>query len=126
MRDFGYFVTESSEHLSEYVPWLIKNDRADLIDRYSIPLDEYPARCVDQIADWSSMRAALLSDDPQAIDAYQSAKGESLSGNWERKLARERLAIRRAKHVFAPACSKNDTPIKPAIPVNTAPSSSMP
>ncbi len=91
MRDFGYFVTESSEHLSEYVPWLIKDNRADLIDRYSIPLDEYPARCVDQIADWSSMRAALLSDDPEAMTTYQTAKGASLSGNWERKLARERL-----------------------------------
>lgn len=91
MRDFGYFVTESSEHLSEYVPWLIKDGRADLIDRYNVPLDEYPARCVDQIADWSSMRVALLSDDPNAMDAYQSAKGETLSGNWERKLARERL-----------------------------------
>lgn len=91
MRDFGYFVTESSEHLSEYVPWLIKDGRDDLIDRYNIPLDEYPARCVDQIADWSSMRTALLSDDPSAIASYQTAKGETLSGNWERKLARERL-----------------------------------
>jgi alpha-galactosidase len=90
MRDFGYFVTESSEHLSEYVPWFIKDGRPDLIDRYNIPLDEYPARCVDQIADWSSMRAALLSDDPDAIADYQAAKGETLTGNWERKLARER------------------------------------
>src|SRR6478735_5351929 len=51
MRDFGYFVTESSEHLSEYVPWLIKDGRPDLIERFNIPLDEYPARCVDQIDD---------------------------------------------------------------------------
>lgn len=91
MRDFGYFVTESSEHLSEYVPWFIKEGREDLIDRYNIPLDEYPARCVDQIADWSSMRAALLAGDPNAIDNYQRSKGETLSGNWERKLAREQL-----------------------------------
>lgn len=91
MRDFGYFVTESSEHLSEYVPWFIKDGRPDLIEKYNIPLDEYPARCVDQIADWSSMRIALLADDPAAITAYQTAKGESLGGNWERKLARERL-----------------------------------
>ena len=91
MRDFGYFVTESSEHLSEYVPWLIKDGRDDLIDRYNVPLDEYPARCVDQIADWSSMRAALLSDDANAIAAYQASMGETLGGNWERKLARERL-----------------------------------
>jgi alpha-galactosidase len=91
MRDFGYFVTESSEHLSEYVPWLIKDGRPDLIEKFNIPLDEYPARCVDQIADWSAMRAALLSDDPRAMDAYQAARGSALSGNWERKLAHERL-----------------------------------
>ena len=91
MRDFGYFVTESSEHLSEYVPWFIKGSRPDLIDRYNIPLDEYPARCIDQMADWSSMRAALLSSDPEAMAAYRTTKGETLSGNWERKLARERL-----------------------------------
>lgn len=91
MRDFGYFVTESSEHLSEYVPWFIKDNRPDLIDRYHIPLDEYPARCVDQIADWSSMRDALLSGDDETMVAYQQTKGETLSGNWERKLARERL-----------------------------------
>ncbi|MCO5220104.1 MAG: alpha-glucosidase/alpha-galactosidase [Thermomicrobiales bacterium] len=98
MRDFGYFVTESSEHLSEYVPWLIKDGRPDLIDRYNIPLDEYPARCVDQIADWSSMRSALLSDDPEALSAYQQANGETLSGNWERKLARERLRDSASEH----------------------------
>ena len=51
-RRFGYFVTESSEHFSEYVPWFIKQGRDDLIARYNIPLDEYPARCEDQIAEW--------------------------------------------------------------------------
>lgn len=90
MRDFGYFVTESSEHLSEYVPWFIKEGRDDLIERFSIPLDEYPARCVDQIAEWSDMRAALLSDDPNALERYHRQRGRTLSGNWERKLARER------------------------------------
>ena len=28
----GYFVAESSEHFSEYVPWFIKRDRPDLIE----------------------------------------------------------------------------------------------
>jgi alpha-galactosidase len=32
MRYFGYFMTESSEHLSEYLPWFRK--RRDLLDRY--------------------------------------------------------------------------------------------
>lgn len=91
MRDFGYFVTESSEHLSEYVPWFIKSDRPDLIERFDIPLDEYPARCREQAADWSSMRAALLSSDPADVTTYRTMNAERLSGSWERKLARERL-----------------------------------
>jgi alpha-galactosidase len=49
----GYFCTESSEHLSEYVPWLIKRDRPELIERYNIPLDEYIRRCEAQIAMWN-------------------------------------------------------------------------
>ncbi|MCI0399541.1 MAG: alpha-glucosidase/alpha-galactosidase, partial [Chloroflexi bacterium] len=49
----GYFVTESSEHFSEYVPWFIKRDRPELIERYNIPLDEYIRRCEAQIALWN-------------------------------------------------------------------------
>jgi alpha-galactosidase len=55
----GYFVTESSEHFSEYVPWFIKQNRSDLIEQYEIPLDEYIRRCEDQLAEWESERAAL-------------------------------------------------------------------
>jgi alpha-galactosidase len=55
----GYFVTESSEHFSEYVPWFIKRDRPDLIERFNIPLDEYPRRCEAQIAFWEFMRTEL-------------------------------------------------------------------
>ena len=39
LRRTGYFVTESSEHFSEYVPWFIKRDRPDLIEQYEVPLD---------------------------------------------------------------------------------------
>ncbi len=42
MEHLGYFCTESSEHLAEYVPWFIKSHRPDLIGQFSIPLDEYP------------------------------------------------------------------------------------
>ncbi len=52
MKRLGYFATESSEHFAEYVPWFIKRDRPDLIERFGIPLDEYPKRCVEQIARW--------------------------------------------------------------------------
>src|SRR5215510_5864423 len=58
-RRMGYFVTESSEHFSEYVPWFIKPNRSDLIEQYEIPLDEYIRRCEDQIAEWESEKAAL-------------------------------------------------------------------
>ncbi len=60
----GHFVTESSEHFSEYVPWFIKRDRSDLIEEFNIPLDEYITRCENQIAGWHRMRADLESDKP--------------------------------------------------------------
>ena len=50
----GYFVTESSEHFAEYTPWFIKEGREDLIEKFGIPLDEYPVRCIEQIARWKN------------------------------------------------------------------------
>jgi alpha-galactosidase len=58
-RHFGYFSTESSEHLSEYVPWFIKHDRPELLEAFNIPLDEYPRRCEEQLAQWHELRASL-------------------------------------------------------------------
>ena len=52
MTRLGYFVTESSEHFAEYTPYFIKEGREDLIEKYGIPLDEYPKRCIEQIASW--------------------------------------------------------------------------
>ena len=62
MRHFGYYVTESSEHNAEYTPYWIKNTHPELIDAYNIPLDEYPRRCVDQIARWRSMSVDLVNN----------------------------------------------------------------
>lgn len=50
----GYFVTESSEHFAEYTPYFIKEGREDLIEKFGIPLDEYPKRCIEQVARWKS------------------------------------------------------------------------
>jgi alpha-galactosidase len=50
----GHFVTESSEHFAEYTPYFIKRDRPDIIERFGIPLDEYPKRCIEQVAKWKS------------------------------------------------------------------------
>jgi len=52
LKRLGYFVTESSEHFAEYTPYFIKEGREDLIEKFGIPLDEYPKRCVEQIAKW--------------------------------------------------------------------------
>lgn len=60
MLNFGYYITESSEHNAEYTPWFIKSAHPELIDRYHIPLDEYPRRCVKQINDWVKMRKELV------------------------------------------------------------------
>ncbi|KAK3584230.1 hypothetical protein CHS0354_035311 [Potamilus streckersoni] len=57
LKQLGYFVTESSEHFSEYTPWFIKKSRPDLIEKYSIPLNEYPKRCIEQIQDWEKTAA---------------------------------------------------------------------
>ena len=62
LRRLGYFVTESSEHFAEYVPWFIKRDRPDLVEGLNIPLDEYPRRCTAQIAHWDSERERLEGD----------------------------------------------------------------
>jgi alpha-galactosidase len=76
LRRLGYFVTESSEHFAEYVPWFIKRDRPDLIERFAVPLDEYPVRCERQIADWGELRAALEDPDPAAAARYERARRE--------------------------------------------------
>ena len=62
MNRFGYYVTESSEHNAEYHPYFIKSQYPELIDRFNIPLDEYPRRCVSQIEDWKQMRDDLIND----------------------------------------------------------------
>ena len=52
MRKFGYYVTESSEHNAEYLPYWIKTKYPQLVAEYNIPLDEYPRRCIHQIENW--------------------------------------------------------------------------
>ena len=61
IRNLGYYCTESSEHNSEYNPFYIKSRYPELIDRYNIPLDEYPRRCVKQIADWEEEKKGISS-----------------------------------------------------------------
>jgi alpha-galactosidase len=60
MRHFGYYITESSEHSSEYMPYWIKNTCPELIGEFNIPLDEYPRRCVSQIEAWKKRRDEIV------------------------------------------------------------------
>jgi len=62
MKRFGYYVTESSEHNAEYMPFFIKDKYPELIDRFNIPLDEYPRRCIRQIEDWKTRNKTLTQD----------------------------------------------------------------
>lgn len=59
----GYYCTESSEHNAEYNCFYIKSKYPELIDRFQIPLDEYPRRCVNQIEDWKKTGRQLLGDE---------------------------------------------------------------
>ena len=59
MLQFGYYITESSEHTAEYVPYWIKSQHPELIDEFNIPLNEYPRRCVHQIEHTNRLQRGL-------------------------------------------------------------------
>ena len=59
---FGYYCTESSEHNAEYNPFYIKAGRDDLIEKFNIPLDEYPRRCINQIEKWKALKEELMAN----------------------------------------------------------------
>jgi alpha-galactosidase len=69
----GYFVTESSEHFAEYTPYFIKEGREDLIEKFGIPLDEYPKRCVEQIARWKRESNALKNEPMELKPSHEYA-----------------------------------------------------
>ncbi len=60
IEKLGYYCTESSEHNAEYNPFYIKSKYPDLIEKFNIPLDEYPRRCVRQIQRWKKDKEAIL------------------------------------------------------------------
>ncbi|MBQ2826622.1 MAG: alpha-glucosidase/alpha-galactosidase [Clostridia bacterium] len=62
IRRFGYYVTESSEHNAEYNMFYIKSKYPELIDKYNIPLDLYPQRCINQINSWKEEYQRLLTE----------------------------------------------------------------
>src|SRR6478609_1127900 len=92
MQRFGYYVTESSEHNAEYHPYFIKRNYPELIERFNIPLDEYPRRCVNQIEGWKEMREKLFASEniehtrsreyaSHIMEAMETNKPYKIAGN---------------------------------------------
>ena len=80
----GYFVTESSEHFSEYVPWYIKNNQPDLINQFEIPIDDYILRCESQNKIWKNHSENLTHESNLEIsssDEYASQIIKSIVAN---------------------------------------------
>ncbi|NBC95258.1 MAG: alpha-glucosidase/alpha-galactosidase, partial [Deinococcus-Thermus bacterium] len=72
-RRLGRFVTESSEHFAEYVPWYLKKDRPDLVERFAIPIDEYPGRCEVYEVAWDFIERELNEPGSQSAEALRDA-----------------------------------------------------
>ena len=84
IRNFGYYCTESSEHNAEYNTFYIKSKYPELIEKYEIPLDEYPRRCIKQIEGWKKEYADMLENgvkDHQRSNEYASRIMESVLTN---------------------------------------------
>lgn len=60
MRRFGYFVSESSEHMSEYVPYFIRDE--NLIREFKIPIMEYVKRSKDILKAFERQKTFAESD----------------------------------------------------------------
>ena len=60
MRRFGYYVTESSIHSAEYMPYFIKNAYPELLEQFNIPTGEYKHWGSDQRKYWESVKKELV------------------------------------------------------------------
>lgn len=78
----GYFVTESSEHFAEYTPYFIKEGREDLIEKFGIPLDEYPKRCIEQVERWKSEAAAYKAAEMIEVKASHEYASSIMNSIW--------------------------------------------
>jgi len=62
----GFFPTESSEHLAEYVPWFMRHDAE--LERYRIPVDEYIRRSEANLVEFETVKAALGRGDALPVE----------------------------------------------------------
>ncbi len=102
MRRLGYFVTESSEHMAEYVPYFIK--REELVRRFDIPIDEYIRRSEQNLQTFEQTRAAVERGEPiemqrsheyaaYIIRAIEANQDWSFNGNVPNSIDRRTAAL---------------------------------
>lgn len=60
MNKFGYYVTESSLHSSEYMPYFIKHNYPELIDRYGIKTQMYKEWGKEHMSYWKRAKEELV------------------------------------------------------------------
>jgi len=82
LKRLGYFVTESSEHFAEYTPYFIKRGREDLIEKFGIPLDEYPKRCIEQIERWNRVADDYRKADRIEVKASHEYASSIVNSIW--------------------------------------------
>ena len=82
MKRVGYFATESSEHFAEYVPWFIKKGREDIIEKFGIPLDEYPKRCEEQIEEWKNQLEEFTSEEKIEVPNSVEYASQIINSVW--------------------------------------------
>ncbi len=62
MNTFGYYVTESSMHGAEYVPYFLKNAYPELLERYNIPTENYKGWGSSRQEYWDKVMNGLVND----------------------------------------------------------------
>lgn len=62
MKQFGYYVTESSLHSSEYMPYFIKGRYPELLDKFGIQTDMYTGWGQSRIDYWNEAKKKLADD----------------------------------------------------------------
>jgi len=102
MRRTGYFVTESSEHMAEYVPYFIKRDA--LVREFDIPIDEHVTRSARNLEKFEDTRREVQSGAPIEmklsheyaafiIKAIETNQDWSFNGNVPNSMDRRSAAL---------------------------------
>ena len=107
IKHLGYYCTESSEHNAEYNPFFIKSRYPELIEKFNIPLDEYPRRCIEQIKGWEEERNSILKDGKITHDRskeYASYIMESIVTNQPYKIGGNVINNGSIENLPADAC----------------------